>query len=301
MLKKEYMADFSLVLVALAWGLTFIPVQEAVEKQSVFIFLFWRFFIATIFMALISYKHLKDLNSQCIKAGVILGIFLFFAYVAQTFALKFTYSSSVAFITGLNVVFVPFLMFLIFKKRANIYAVFGALVATIGLALLSLNESLDFGFGEFLSLICAFCFALQIVYTGVFVKKYSVHLLVVMQFFIFSSLCLICAFAAEGSIIPKEIDFQFVKAIILTVLFATIFAYFVQTYMQQFTTSIKTAVIFTLEPMSAGVAGYFWANELLTQMQLFGAGLIIFGVLVSEVGSSFSRKIFKKYIYKKGD
>ena len=75
---KEYVADLSLVLVAIAWGLTFIPVQEAVDKQSVFIFLFWRFFIATIFMCLLSWKHLKELNLKNAKAGAILGLLLFF-------------------------------------------------------------------------------------------------------------------------------------------------------------------------------------------------------------------------------
>ena len=98
---------------------------------------------------------------------------------------------------------------------------------------------------------------------------------------------------------PIGFDSQFVNAIVVTVVFATIFAFFVQTYMQRFTTPTKTAVIFTLEPLSAGVAGYFWANELLTLTQLVGAVFIIFGVLISEVGSiSFGAR---KYIYKKGD
>lgn len=53
--------------------------------------------------------------------------------------------------------------------------------------------------------------------------------------------------------------------------------------MQQFTTATKTAVIFTMEPVSAAIYGYFAGNEILTLIQIFGAILIIFATLVAEL------------------
>jgi drug/metabolite transporter (DMT)-like permease len=53
--------------------------------------------------------------------------------------------------------------------------------------------------------------------------------------------------------------------------------------MQQFTTPTKTAVIFSMEPVSAGIYGYFVGNELLSSIQLFGATLIILALLLAEI------------------
>jgi len=60
--------------------------------------------------------------------------------------------------------------------------------------------------------------------------------------------------------------------------------------MQQFTTATKTAVIFTMEPVSAAIYGYFVGNEILTSIQLFGAVLIISATLVAELDFSKIKK-----------
>lgn len=66
--------------------------------------------------------------------------------------------------------------------------------------------------------------------------------------------------------------------------------------MQRFTTATKTAIIFTMEPVSAGVFGYFFAGELLSLSQLCGAALILGGMLMAELGSYFAIKYRKKAI-----
>ncbi|WP_024954892.1 DMT family transporter [Sulfurospirillum arcachonense] len=288
---KEFGADFSLLLVAICWGGTFFIVQDAIEGTPVYIFLFWRFFIATILMGLLSFKEIKKLDKPTLKAGFVLGVFMFLGFAFQTFGLSYTYSSTVAFITGLNVVIVPFAVFLIFKKKASIYSLFGAVCAVVGLYFLTNNETLGgFSYGEFYSLICAAMFALQITFTDVYAKKYSAFLLVTIQFAVVSMLSFFGAIALDGHIQPKSFDGVFLEAIIITVLFATIFAFFTQTVMQKFTTPAKTAIIFTMEPVSAGIFGYYFAGEEFHAVQLMGAGLILFGMLSAELGTYFRNK-----------
>lgn len=293
---KEFGADLLLFLVAFAWGSTFLIVQDAVDSTPVYTFLFYRFLVATVLMALFSIRHFKNIDKHSIFAGCILGVFLFLGYAFQTFALNFTYSSTVGFITGLNVVIVPFLMYILFKSKISIFSIFGVLLAALGLYFLAVNNNINLGKGEFYTLICAIMFALQIVFTGYFVKKCDIYVLVVFQFLVVTILCFFGMIALGNELIPQKVDSTFITAIIITAVFATVFAFFVQTSMQRFTSAVKTAIIFSTEPVIAGIIGYCFANEIFTPLQVFGAVLIVGGMLTAEVGSYFynQRKLKKE-------
>lgn len=284
----EYRADLLLLTVAIAWGVTFLMVQEAIESTPVYAFLFFRFTLASILMFFIAYKFLKETNIQTVLYGVILGLFLFFAFATQTFGLAYTKSSIVAFITGLNVICVPFLAYFIFKDKVRRNVFIASLIAVFGLYLLTMSGKLTLGTGEFLTLICAFLFALQIIFTGKFSKQVNVYLLVLYQLITVSVLSLGFSLALDDTTFGIEYDYTFYKAVLVTAIFATVYAFLIQTYMQQFTTATKTAIIFTMEPVSASIYGYFVGGEILTSIQIFGAALIIVATLVSEL--QFKRK-----------
>jgi drug/metabolite transporter (DMT)-like permease len=89
---------------------------------------------------------------------------------------------------------------------------------------------------------------------------------------------------------PKSFGGVFMQALIATVLFATIFAFLVQTIMQKFTTPAKTAIIFTMEPVSAGIFGYYLADESFVLSQIAGAMLIVSGMLIAELGTYLRNK-----------
>ena len=292
---KEYGADFLLFLVALAWGSTFFIVQEAVKNTPVYLFLFWRFLFAFLLMALVSYKRLLKIDFATLRAGFILGVFMFLGFAFQTFGLTLSFSSTVAFLTGLNVVIVPFLLYIIFKTKASIFSIFGAIISAIGLYFLTYGGSLGFGLGEAFAFICAIMFALHIVFTDRYSKKYAVMSLVTVQFGTVALFSLISSLLFDGYLVPKELDSTLVYALIATVLFATVFAFWVQTSMQRFTTPAKTAIIFMMEPVSAGVFGYLFAGEILSYAQILGAFLILFGMISAELGTYFRDKRRKEY------
>ncbi|MGA1933735.1 DMT family transporter [Arcobacter sp. YIC-464] len=279
----EYRADFLLLTVAIAWGVTFLMVQEAINHTPVYAFLFFRFALASILMFFIAYKFLKHTNTQTVIYGITLGVVLFSAFATQTFGLSFTKSSIVAFITGLNVICVPFLAYFIFKDHVRKNVFIASLIAVVGLYLLTMSGSLTLGIGEFLTLICAVLFALHIIFTGKFSVKSNVFVLVLVQFTTVAILSLIFSLCLDDKTFDLPYDYTFFKAVIVTAVFATVYAFLIQTYMQQFTTATKTAVIFTMEPVSAAIYGYFAGGEILTQIQIFGAVLIIVATLVAEL------------------
>jgi len=286
MIKKkmyEYRADLLLLSVAISWGITFLMVQEAINTTPVYSFLFFRFALASVIMFIIAYKYLNQFSLKTLWYGIILGLFLFSGFATQTFALALTKSSIVAFITGLNVICVPFLAYFIFKDHVRKNVFIASFVAVIGLYLLTMSGVLTLGKGELLTLLCAFAFALQIIFTGKFSKEVNVFLLVLFQLITVAVLSLLFSFLFDTTTFLLEYDYPFFKAVIVTAIFATVYAFLIQTYMQQFTTATKTAVIFTMEPVSAAFFAYLAINEILTLTQLWGAFLIILATLIAEI------------------
>ena len=285
----ELRADLLLLSVAIGWGVTFLMVQDAINSTPVYAFLFFRFALATILMFFIAYKFLKQTNKKTILYGVILGVFLFSAFATQTFGLLYTKSSIVAFITGLNVICVPFLGYLLFKEHISKKVFIATIVAVIGLYLLTMSGSLTIGIGEFLTLICALLFALQIIFTGKFSKEVNVFLLVLFQLITVSFLSLVFSLTLDDVTFNLNYDYTFFKAVIITAVFATVYAFLIQTYMQQFTTASKTAIIFTMEPVSAAIYAFLAIGEVLSSIQITGAVLIILATLIAEI--KFKKRI----------
>lgn len=279
----EYRADFLLLTVAIAWGVTFLMVQDAIKTVPVYAFLFYRFLIATILMGIIAYKFFKTTNKETFLSGILLGLFLFGGFATQTFGLAYTKSSIIAFLTGLNVIIVPFIAYAIFKQHVRVMVFLGSIFAVIGLYLLTMSGELTIGFGETLGLVCAVFFALQIAFTDIFSKKVNVFMLVFFQFLTVTILSLVFSLFIDNVTFDVGLSYTFLKALIITAIFATVYAFLIQTYMQQFTTPTKTAIIFSMEPVSAGFFGYFVGNELLTSTQIIGAVVILFALLLAEI------------------
>lgn len=280
---KSYQADIVLVFVAISWGVTFALVQDALDSVSVYGFLFWRFLAAFLLMSLFAWRSWSRMSAGILFAAVLLGSFNFIAYAFQTYALNLTLSSTVAFITGFNVIFIPFIAFIVFRQAISLYVVLGALLALAGLWLLTGQSGLGLGLGEGYTLVCALFVALHILYTDKFVRRYDVMLLVALQFGVVALYALILGVAVDGSVIPESLSTDLMLALVVTVLFATIFAFWAQTSMQQFTTATKTALIFTMEPLSAALFGYLYIDEVLSFAQLAGGLLIVLAVIFAEV------------------
>ena len=304
--------DLGLLFVAIVWGCTFVPVQRALHSGDVFSFLFWRFLAASIFTYLACLRFGVKFDRGTIGRGVFCGLMLFCDFSCQTIALDYALSSTVAFILGLNVVIVPFLMLAFFGKKVGASAFGGAVVALLGLYFLSgASGAVGFGIGERLTLISAFAYALHIVFTGVCARKSNLYGFVIVQFICVCVCALIAAVFAPHAEFEGEIkvlgnlifspSFDFVFALVLTSIFATVAAFVIQTMAQNRGVSeIKTVLIFALEPVSAGIMGYAFGEKLST-LQILGAALILAGILLSELGGLLGAKFAKDRACEKTD
>jgi len=277
----QWKAELSLALVALIWGSTFTMTKYALDFLDPILLLFFRNLIAFLFMALIFYRTVLHSDRKTLINGLILGFFLFIGYATQTIGLQYTTASKTGFITGLSVVIVPLLSGLILKKLPSLLTNIGVALATIGLALVSLNfqEQFLLSYGDFLVLICAFAFAAHVVLVGKFAPDMSASLLTIFQLGGIALACGLMGFTTES--LPRSIPWQVWLIIIFLALFATAGAFLIQLWAQKVTSPTKTILIFSLEPVFSAVFAYYFLHEYLTTKGLIGCTLIFLATILA--------------------
>ena len=271
MRESKVFSSVALMAVALIWGGAFLSMKGTLERLDVNSFLAWRFLIATLLLILIRPSVLKKINFPFFKKGVILGLFLSSGYIFQSFGLTLTTVSNTGFITGLYVVFTPLIAAVILRKNITLVEWFAVLIATIGLALLSLN-GLQFGLGEFLVLVSALLFAFHIVGLGEWSRGLDAYALTVLQL---GTCAVVAFFASFKSGFKAPPDSGVWWSIIYTAIFATALAFIVQTWAQSFIAPSTVGVILAAEVVFAAGFGIWLLNEPLTLRIALGGLLVL--------------------------
>jgi len=297
-LNKTITAEILLITVTFFWGTTFFLVKSSLEIIPPFAFLSIRFSLASLFVIpiFILQKNNKiALIRHSIEKSLIIGIFLWISFAFQTIGLQYTSSTVAAFITGMNVIITPILAVLLFRYHISMKAIGGAILAFLGLSLLSgifeidLNNQMDNLqlWGNILVFICAIAIAFHILYT----EKYAPS---IDPFFLMSVQVIVAAVLSLGlSLIVGELKIQYLNpfnwnltlwvTLIITIFFATIFAYLVQSYYQgkKLVTGSRVALIFSFEPIFAALTGYIFLQESLSLLSTLGALLVFIAMILA--------------------
>lgn len=271
----------SLLTVVIVWGYTFVAIKDALVLITPFNFLAVRFVISLILLVLIFRKSLGSITAGELKGGTVIGVFLFLAYAFQTTGLRYTTASNAGFITGFSVVLVPVFSSLFLKKVPGMASVAGVILAASGLFLLSYNGGFSLNRGDILVFFCAVAVAMHILSVGYYSGRSSAVRITIVQIAVVTVLSIISSFVFERPSVPA--DFSVWNAIIICSVFATVGAYLVQNTMQKFTSPTHTALIFSGEPVFAGIFGYFLLNENLSSNAVTGCVLILAGMCISEL------------------
>lgn len=279
---RQWQADLLLLVVTLIWGSTFVLVKQAVAQFPVFAFLFLRFTIASASLAILFGKSLRGLSARNVVSGIVIGLFLLGGYGFQTVGLQYTSASKAGFITGLSVVLVPLFSTVVFRRAPARATLSGVGLATIGMALLTLEGDLRPGAGDLIVLAGAICFALHILAVSRFAPHGDPLGLTIVQIATVAVCSGILSLVTEPR--PEEIQIGTWLATAFTGIMATAFAFGVQNYVQRWTTATHTALVFSSEPVFAALFGFVFASERLTSLGLTGCLLILLGMLVAEMG-----------------
>ena len=265
------LAPLALLLVSAAWGLAFVVMKPAIERQSVNNFLFTRFLMAVLVMILIRPQVLKFLTKDLLLRGLAAGFLLGGGYIFQTVGLANTGAAITGFVTGLYVVLTPLFAGLIFKERVSKKTWSYVFMATIGLALLSL-KGWSIGFGELMVFFSAIAFAAHITALSKWSAGRDVYAMTITQLTMCAAMTGVAS-AFEGYSAPPDSGVWAV--VIFTAVFATAIAFIVQTWSQAHMSATKVAVILTMEVVFAAFFAIIFAGERLTLQSALGGILVV--------------------------
>ena len=265
------LAPLALLLVSAAWGLAFVVMKPAIERQSVSNFLFTRFLMAVLVMILIRPQVLKFLTKDLLLRGLAAGFLLGGGYIFQTVGLANTGAAITGFVTGLYVVLTPLFAGLIFKERVSKNTWFYVFMATVGLALLSL-KGWSIGFGELMVFFSAIAFAAHITALSKWSAGRDVYAMTITQLTMCAAMTGVASLF-EGYSAPPDSGVWAV--VIFTAVFATAIAFIVQTWSQAHMSATKVAVILTMEVVFAAFFAIIFAGERLTLQAALGGILVV--------------------------
>lgn len=284
---KKYIGEIGLFFTAIVWGTGFVGTKLSLDGGLTPLQLITiRFLIAAIFINVIFYKQIKDnISKEVVKYGVILGVFLFIAFVVQTIGLMYTTPSKNTFLTAVNVVIVPLIGLFIYRRKLDMVGVISSLLTLIGIGVLSLEADLSINIGDFLTIICAFGYALHIFFTSEFARKHDPIVLTGVQFTVTFVLSLIVKILlGEGSLNANTTGY--IGALYLGV-FSTTLAFLVQTICQKRVDGTRTAIILSTEAVFGTLFSIILLHEVVTVRMIIGSIIIFTSIIMAETKLSF--------------
>jgi drug/metabolite transporter (DMT)-like permease len=227
--------------------------------------------------------HLKKINTKIVIYGAFSGILYYFAVVTQTYGLQTTSAGKAGFITGLSTVMVPFIAWLIFRKKFNKRIWLAVGLSVSGMAFLLLDGKGEVLIGDILILICAVFCALFIIYNDKYVKLVDIFLYSIVQLIMLTLLCFGSSLLINESYnLSKNADIGFWLIMFYMGFIATTLTFLFVNWGQQHHGPSKTAIIFALEPVFAVLfASFLIGNEVLTWQMWIGCGLIFIAILIT--------------------
>ncbi len=279
-------ADAVLVALTVGWGLTFTAVKGALAFADPVSFLVARFALASTLLAIfLGATGLRELlRRELLRAGLLLGVILAAGFLTQTVGLLYTTPARSAFLTGLCVLLTPLFSAIFLRKLPGAWATFGAALAAVGLYAMTWTRSGGLGEtwkGDLLTIVCAVTVAVHVLLTGHYARRLPALPLVLLQQLVAAVLFALWLPFVETRFTPHPALWM---GLAVGALVSSLVSY-LQFWAQARTSAIRAALIFALEPVFGALFSTWLTGEVLGTRVLFGGGLILTGVVISEVGS----------------
>ncbi|WP_154826460.1 DMT family transporter [Clostridium butyricum] len=289
--KSNIKGNVILMITALIWGTAFVAQSVGMDYVGPFTFITARYIVGGGFLIPCIYlldkigkKTVKESSHKDKKtlfvAGVLCGVALFTASCFQQIGIQYTTVGKSGFITSLYIVIVPILGIL-FKKKVPVKVWISVVISLVGLYLLCMKEGFSISKGDFLILICAFCFSIHIL----IIDKYSSIVdgvrMSCIQFFVAGFLGVILMFLFENPSITDILSAY--NPILYAGIMSSGVAYTLQIMGQKYTTPVLATLIMSLESVFAVISGWIILGEVLSFKEFIGCCLVFIAIILAQL------------------
>ncbi|HDY97798.1 MAG TPA: DMT family transporter [Pseudomonas sabulinigri] len=285
---RHYRADALMLLTAMIWGSTFVAQRLGMDHIGPFLYTGLRFLVGAIAVAPLIWLLRKParlgtpsrVSKPMLLGSLALGCVLTLGINLQQIGLMFTTVTNSGFITGLYVILVPvFGLFIGMRTHKGTWA--GALLALVGMVLLSVGPGFQVASGDWLQLVGAACWAIHVLMVGALASRYDPILVSFVQFMVCAVVSLILALIFEPIHLPMIQ--QALPAILYGGVLAVGVAFTLQVVAQKDAITSHAAIILSLEAVFAALAGWLILGETLSPRGLFGCALMLGGMLLAQL------------------
>jgi drug/metabolite transporter (DMT)-like permease len=291
--KHVLRADWLLLLTAIIWGCAFVAQRSGMRYMGPFTFNGLRFLLGgcALIPLIIHRNHRYGRQSAgplffstaFIKKGLLIGVVLFCGASLQQIGMVYTTAGKGGFITGLYVILVP-IIGLFLGQRLDWSSWAGAILATCGMYLLSMTDTLSISPGDLWVLSSAFFWAGHVLILGWLSPQMDAVKLACAQFLVCGALSLAAAAICE------PISISGISKGVLPILYGGLMsvgiAYTLQVVAQRHAPPAHAAIILSLETVFAAVAGWIFLDEQLALRGMIGGGLMLAGMLLVQLWPS---------------
>ena len=283
-----FSSELLLLLAAIVWGFAFVAQKVGMDSIGPMAYNGIRFLLgsASLLPVIWFFNKKNKIHPSPKKtiniwlAGLVSGVVLFIAASIQQIGIVYTTAGNAGFITTLYVILVPvFGLFL--KQKVNIQTWIAAVIALIGLYFLSVSEGLTIVIGDALVFGSAFFWAAQVLLASYYAPKVNIIKLAAIQFAITGILSLLISFFTETYGLQNIYDAAI--PILYGGILSVGLAFTLQLIGQKNVIPSHAAIILSTESLFAAIGGWLILNEQLTSIEIFGATLILLGVILSQL------------------
>ena len=286
-----------LLITAVIWGFAFVAQRVGMEYLGPFTYNAARFTLGSLSLLPLLFISRDERPASeniiprpslklVVFGGFAAGFMLFMGMSLQQVGLVYTTAGKAGFITSLYVVIVPILA-LFWKQPTNSGTWIGVSLAAIGLYFLSVTEKFSIEFGDLLVFFCAFFWAGQVLIISWLSPRIQSVKLAFTQFVVCACLSLVVA------VIFEDISWTALTQAIWPILYSGILssgvAFTFQVIAQRHTHPAHASIIMSMEAVFAAIGGWLLLNEVLSMRGLLGCGLMLGGMLLSQLWASETR------------
>lgn len=273
---------------AAIWGGSFVVIKGALDAVPAAWLMCIRFSLATCVLALLFHRRLaRTLDRRHLVAGIVLGVVEGSAFVVQNIGLTYTTPGRNAFLTALYCVLVPFIDWVVSRRRPGANSLVAAVLAVAGVGALSLGDdlSLSLGLGDWLTLLSAVLFGVQIVLVSHYAAEgLDVLTLTVGQMAFSAVAALPFALVLEEPPAASSFTPALWGALCYLVLLSSCVCFVGQNLAQERLDPAEAALLSSMESVFAVLASVLFYHEVVTPAMAVGFALILCAVLASELG-----------------
>lgn len=280
-------ADLLMLLTAMIWGSSFVAQRLGMDSVGPFLYSGLRFALAVIVLLPVIYllrrrsaKAPAAISQPLVLSGILMGVVLALGINLQQVGLLFTSVTNSGFITGLYVIVVP-LLSLALGHKAGPGIWLGALLAVLGMLLLSVGAHFQLALGDGLQLIGAFIWGLHVLIVSLFASRHDTLLLAIIQLLTCALISLLLALLFED--VHNISISQALPAILYGGILGVAVGFTLQVVAQKHAIASHAAIIFSLEAVFAALFGALLLDESLTAQGYIGCALMFAGMLLAQL------------------